>query len=33
MPVTGDGGKLIGIVTRGDILRGFAENPKLNLWA
>ena len=25
--------KLVGIVTRGDILRGFAENPKLNLWA
>ena len=24
---------LIGIVTRGDILRGFAENPKLNLYA
>ncbi len=24
---------LVGIVTRGDILRGFAENPKLNLWA
>jgi len=25
--------KLVGIVTRGDILRGFADNPKLNLWA
>lgn len=25
--------RLSGIVTRGDILRGFAENPKLNLWA
>lgn len=24
---------LLGIVTRGDILRGFAENPKLNLYA
>jgi len=24
--------KMIGIVTRGDILRGFADNPKLNLW-
>lgn len=24
---------LIGVVTRGDILRGFAENPKLNLYA
>lgn len=24
---------LIGIVTRGDILRGFADNPKLNLYA
>lgn len=24
---------LVGIVTRGDILRGFAENPRLNLWA
>jgi acetoin utilization protein AcuB len=23
---------LVGIVTRGDILRGFAENPRLNLW-
>lgn len=31
MPVVEDE-KLIGIVTRGDILRGFAENPKLNLW-
>lgn len=25
--------KMVGIVTRGDILRGFADNPKLNLWA
>lgn len=25
--------RLVGIVTRGDILRGFAEHPKLNLWA
>jgi CBS domain-containing protein len=33
MPVMGTDGKLVGIVTRGDILRGFAENPKLNLWA
>lgn len=33
MPVTRDNGLLIGIVTRGDILRNFAENPKLNLWA
>lgn len=32
MPVLQDG-RLSGIVTRGDILRGFAENPKLNLWA
>ena len=32
MPVLEDG-QLVGIVTRGDILRGFAENPKLNLWA
>lgn len=24
---------LLGIITRGDILRGFAENPKLNLYA
>jgi CBS domain-containing protein len=24
---------LIGVVTRGDILRGFADNPKLNLYA
>jgi len=31
IPVT-DHDRLIGIVTRGDILRGFAENPKLNLW-
>lgn len=23
---------LVGIVTRGDILRGFADNPRLNLW-
>ncbi len=28
-----DQARLVGIVTRGDILRGFAENPKLNLWA
>lgn len=33
MPVVRDDGKLVGIVTRGDILRGFAANPKLNLWA
>ena len=32
MPVMEDG-QLVGIVTRGDILRGFAKNPKLNLWA
>lgn len=25
--------RLVGVVTRGDILRGFALNPKLNLWA
>lgn len=31
LPVT-DQDRLLGIVTRGDILRGFAENPKLNLW-
>lgn len=33
MPVTRSEGDLIGIVTRGDILRSFAENPRLNLWA
>lgn len=32
MPVTRNDGQLIGIVTRGDILRSFAENPRLNLW-
>ena len=32
MPVLTDE-RLVGIVTRGDILRGFAANPKLNLWA
>jgi len=32
MPVLDDE-RLSGIVTRGDILRGFAMNPKLNLWA
>ncbi|HKJ64401.1 MAG TPA: CBS domain-containing protein [Desulfopila sp.] len=32
MPVI-ESEKLAGIVTRGDILRGFAANPKLNLWA
>lgn len=32
MPVMEDE-QLVGIVTRGDILRGFAKNPKLNLWA
>lgn len=33
MPVIGSNKSLSGIVTRGDILRGFAENRKLNLWA
>ncbi len=32
MPVL-ENEQLVGIVTRGDILRGFSENPKLNLWA
>ncbi len=32
LPVIGTGSRLAGIVTRGDILRGFAENPRLNLW-
>jgi len=32
MPVIEDE-RLVDIVTRGDILRGFADNPKLNLWA
>ncbi len=32
MPVI-ESERLAGIVTRGDILRGFAANPKLNLWA
>ena len=32
MPVL-ENENLVGIVTRGDILRGFADNPKLNLWA
>ena len=32
MPVL-ESERLVGIVTRGDILRGFAENPRLNLWA
>lgn len=32
MPVI-ENERLVGIVTRGDILRGFASNPKLNLWA
>lgn len=32
LPVTRDDGQLIGIVTRGDILRSFADNPRLNLW-
>jgi acetoin utilization protein AcuB len=32
MPVM-ENERLVGIVTRGDILRGFAANPKLNLWA
>ena len=31
MPVLDDS-QLVGIVTRGDILRGFADNPRLNLW-
>jgi len=33
LPVTRDDGDLAGIITRGDILRGFAKNPRLNLWA
>lgn len=33
LPVTKDDGRLVGIVTRGDILRNFAKNPRLNLWA
>jgi len=33
MPVTREDAHLVGIVTRGDILRHFAENPRLNLWA
>lgn len=32
LPVTREDGQLVGIVTRGDILRSFAENPRLNLW-
>jgi CBS domain-containing protein len=32
MPVLRDDTRLVGVVTRGDILRGFAENPRLNLW-
>ncbi len=32
IPVTEDE-ILIGLITRGDILRGFADNPKLNLYA
>lgn len=32
MPVVRENGQLIGVVTRGDILRGFADNPRLNLW-
>lgn len=31
MPVLQDQ-KLVGIITRGDILRGFADHQKLNLW-
>lgn len=32
MPVVNEYGRLIGIVTRGDILRGFLENPRISLW-
>ncbi|WP_419176428.1 MULTISPECIES: CBS domain-containing protein [Desulfosediminicola] len=32
MPVTCKAGYLVGIVTRGDILRSSAENPRLDLW-
>lgn len=32
MPVLREDAQLVGVVTRGDILRGFAENPRLNLW-
>jgi acetoin utilization protein AcuB len=32
IPILEDEGRLIGLVTRGDILKGFIEHPRLNLW-
>lgn len=32
MPVIGEGGNLIGIITRSDILRGLINHPSFNLW-
>lgn len=32
MPILEENGRLVGIVTRSDILKGFMENPRLNLW-
>lgn len=32
MPVVENGDKLLGIITRGDVLRALSEEPKLNLW-
>ncbi len=32
IPILDEGGGLLGIVTRGDILRGFVDHPRLNLW-
>ena len=32
MPVVEHGNKLLGIITRGDVLRALSEEPKLNLW-
>jgi CBS domain-containing protein len=33
IPVVGDGDELVGIVTRGDILRRVIHEPPLSLWA
>ena len=32
VPIVDDGGQLLGIVSRGDILRAIVNDPPLSLW-